>query len=136
MNIGFQILDTILAQLIFESSLALSSLVGTAIPALVVLSITVHIHVVVSAAVPRTMKEDGTINVPAVSECLGAIDSIREAPGKFVVAISRPNFVRVEDELISLIICFGPCVSVDLLQVIRQIVSGSDTSRENSCDTQ
>lgn len=67
-NICIQIIDTVLAQLILESSLALSTRVITAIPARIVRTIAVHIHVVVLSAIRGAVEEDDTVNVSAVTK--------------------------------------------------------------------
>lgn len=89
MDICIQILDAILAQLVLECSLALPSLIATAIAALIIQTIAVYIHVIVLAAIARTVEIDGSINVATVCKGFGAIDAISESPCKVVVAFSR-----------------------------------------------
>lgn len=88
MDIGIQVLNPVLAQLVLECSLALTSLIGAAIPSLVVQAITVNVHVVILAAVGRAVEKDSSINITAIRESVGPINTIREPAGKFVVALS------------------------------------------------
>jgi hypothetical protein len=77
----------------------------------------------------RTVEIDGTINVAAVCEGFDAIDAISESPCKLLVAFS--SLVLLEwwigywnaKSLSHLV------VVINLLEVIRQIVGRSETSR-------
>lgn len=88
MQIRIQVFNPVLAELILERCLALSGLVGSAVTAFVVQSVTVDVHVVVLAAVGGAVEVDGVGDVSAVGKGVGAVDAVAEAARELVVAFS------------------------------------------------
>lgn len=87
-QIRIQVFDPVLAELVLERCLALSGLVGSAVTAFVVQSVTVDVHVVVLAAVGGAVQVDSVGDVSAVGKGVGAVDAVAEAARKLVVAFS------------------------------------------------
>lgn len=97
MDVGVQIRNAVLAQLILECSLILPSFIGTTVAPFVIQAIAVNIHVIILTTVCLTMEIDGTADVATVRKAVrGTVDSISEPPRKLVVAFSSLKGVSLE----------------------------------------
>jgi exonuclease V gamma subunit len=67
-QIGIEILNAKLAQLVLESSFALPRRVRATVSALIIQTVAVYVHVVILAAVTGTVEVDCPVDVAAVGE--------------------------------------------------------------------